>query len=119
MTAVSYTHLDVYKRQQIDEMRKSLPEGTEFVTMMSSNDFLFASIHNVVEDVYKRQITRSEAVSFVIGGRGFVATGIRNSTSLSSDYWLYDPDTVSYTHLPGHGKTTSKVEYAMVPWLSV
>ena len=34
---------------QIDEMRKSLPEGTEFVTMMSSNDFLFASIHNVVE----------------------------------------------------------------------
>ena len=30
-------------------MRKSLPEGTEFVTMMSSNDFLFASIHNVVE----------------------------------------------------------------------
>ena len=37
-------------------------------------------------------ITRSEAVSFVIGGRGFVATGIRNSTSLSSDYWLYDPD---------------------------
>ena len=31
-------------------------------------------------------------VSFVIGGRGFVATGIRNSTSLSSDYWLYDPD---------------------------
>ena len=34
---------------QVDEMRKSLPEGTEFVTMMSSNDFLFASIHNVVE----------------------------------------------------------------------
>ena len=28
---------------------ESLPEGTEFVTMMSSNDFLFASIHNVVE----------------------------------------------------------------------
>lgn len=33
----------------IDEMQKSLPAGTEFVTMMSSNDFLFASIHNVVE----------------------------------------------------------------------
>lgn len=34
---------------QLDEMSKSLPSGTEFVTMMSSNDFLFASIHNVVE----------------------------------------------------------------------
>ena len=34
---------------QIDEMRKSLPEGTEFVTMMSSNDFLFASIHEVIK----------------------------------------------------------------------
>ena len=34
---------------QIDEMRKSLPEGTEFVTMMSSNDFLFASIHEVLK----------------------------------------------------------------------
>ncbi len=34
---------------QMEQMEKSLPEGTEFVTMMSSNDFLFASIHNVVE----------------------------------------------------------------------
>ena len=31
------------------EMAKTLPEGVEFVNMMSSNDFLFASIHNVVE----------------------------------------------------------------------
>ena len=34
---------------QMKQMEKNLPEGTEFVTMMSSNDFLFASIHNVVE----------------------------------------------------------------------
>ena len=34
---------------QIERMEKNLPAGTEFVTMMSSNDFLFASIHNVVE----------------------------------------------------------------------
>ena len=34
---------------QLERMEKNLPEGTEFVTMMSSNDFLFASIHNVVE----------------------------------------------------------------------
>ena len=34
---------------QMERMEKNLPEGTEFVTMMSSNDFLFASIHNVVD----------------------------------------------------------------------
>ncbi len=33
----------------INELSKELPEGTEFVTMMSTNDFLFASIRNVVE----------------------------------------------------------------------
>jgi len=39
--------------QQIDElykqMRSSLPAGLEFVTLETSNDFLFAAIHNVVE----------------------------------------------------------------------
>lgn len=34
---------------KIDEMAKNLPAGLEFVQMMSTNDFLFASIHNVVE----------------------------------------------------------------------
>ncbi len=34
---------------EMKEMEKTLPEGVEFVNMMSSNDFLFASIHNVVE----------------------------------------------------------------------
>ncbi|MCI5581566.1 MAG: efflux RND transporter permease subunit [Phocaeicola plebeius] len=34
---------------ELERMGKDLPTGTEFVTMMSSNDFLFASIHNVVE----------------------------------------------------------------------
>ena len=33
----------------LDELSKDLPAGTEFVQMMSANDFLFASIHNVVE----------------------------------------------------------------------
>lgn len=36
-------------KERMDEMSKSLPEGVEFINMMSSNDFLFASIHNVVE----------------------------------------------------------------------
>lgn len=35
--------------QELADITKELPEGTEFVSMMSSNDFLFASIHNVVE----------------------------------------------------------------------
>ncbi len=34
---------------KLEEMSKSLPKGCEFVQMQSSNDFLFASIHNVVE----------------------------------------------------------------------
>ena len=36
----------------LDDMSKKLPQGTEFVTLMSSNDFLFASIHNVVETLF-------------------------------------------------------------------
>jgi len=34
---------------KLEEMSENLPEGLEFVQMMSTNDFLFASIHNVVE----------------------------------------------------------------------
>ncbi len=34
---------------KLDEMSKALPKGCKFVQMQSSNDFLFASIHNVVE----------------------------------------------------------------------
>lgn len=35
--------------KEIAETAKTLPAGTEFVTLMSSNDFLFESIYNVVE----------------------------------------------------------------------
>ncbi len=34
---------------ELEEISKDLPEGLEFELMYSSNDFLFASIHNVVE----------------------------------------------------------------------
>lgn len=33
----------------LDDMSKELPEGMEFLSMMSVNDFLFASIDNVIE----------------------------------------------------------------------
>ena len=32
---------------ELEKMKEELPTGTEFITMMSSNDFLFASIYNV------------------------------------------------------------------------
>ena len=35
--------------EELDAMTKDLPAGLEFRKMMSSNDFLFASIYNVVE----------------------------------------------------------------------
>lgn len=35
--------------QLIDNLSKDLPEGMKFLSMMSVNDFLFASINNVVE----------------------------------------------------------------------
>ncbi len=65
----------------LEVRRKQRTQLRDIADTNSDNDY---------DDDYA--ITRSEAVSFVIGGRGFVATGIRNSTSLSSDYWLYDPD---------------------------
>lgn len=34
---------------KLEELAKDLPEGVYFTKMMSSNDFLYASIHNVVE----------------------------------------------------------------------
>lgn len=33
---------------ELEKMKEELPTGTEFITMMSSNDFLFASIYNRV-----------------------------------------------------------------------
>lgn len=35
--------------KELEEISKDLPEGLKFITLMSSNDFLFESIHNVVE----------------------------------------------------------------------
>ncbi len=34
---------------ELEKISEELPEGLEFINMMSSNDFLFASIYNVVE----------------------------------------------------------------------
>lgn len=43
------TEVNASINEMIDQMSENLPEGLEFVQMMSTNDFLFASIHNVVE----------------------------------------------------------------------
>lgn len=44
MTEVNNTINDVF-----DEMNKDLPDGLKFITFMDTNDFLFESIHEVVE----------------------------------------------------------------------
>ena len=43
------TEVNAAITDKIEDMSKNLPAGLEFVQMMSTNDFLFASIHNVVE----------------------------------------------------------------------
>ncbi len=34
---------------ELEKIKEELPEGLEFITLMSSNDFLYASIRNVIE----------------------------------------------------------------------
>ena len=41
----------------------------------------------LVDDLW---ITRAGTVSFVIDGRGYIATGTRSG--VTSDYWVYDPE---------------------------
>ena len=43
------TEVNAKIAQTLAEIEKDLPKGLEFMTMMSSNDFLFASIHEVVK----------------------------------------------------------------------
>ena len=43
------TEVNARINKTCEEMKKAMPAGLEFVTMMTSDDFLFAAIHNVVE----------------------------------------------------------------------
>ena len=43
------TQVNASIKKTFEEMKKNMPAGLEFVTMMTSDDFLFAAIHNVVE----------------------------------------------------------------------
>ena len=43
------TEVNARINRTCEEMKKQMPAGLEFVTMMTSDDFLFAAIHNVVE----------------------------------------------------------------------
>ena len=43
------TEVNAAVSAKIDELSEELPAGLEFVQLQSTNDFLFASIHNVVE----------------------------------------------------------------------
>ena len=43
------TEVNARINKTCEEMKTQMPAGLEFVTMMTSDDFLFAAIHNVVE----------------------------------------------------------------------
>ena len=43
------TEVNARINKTFEEMKSSMPAGLEFVTLMTSDDFLFAAIHNVVE----------------------------------------------------------------------
>ena len=43
------TEVNARINQTFEELKKTMPAGLEFVTLMTSDDFLFAAIHNVVE----------------------------------------------------------------------
>ena len=43
------TEVNANIKKSFEEMKKTMPAGLEFVTLMTSDDFLFAAIHNVVE----------------------------------------------------------------------
>ncbi len=43
------TQVNASINKTFEEIKSSMPAGLEFVTMMTSDDFLFAAIHNVVE----------------------------------------------------------------------
>ena len=43
------TQVNAAINKMFDEVKKTMPAGLEFVTLMTSDDFLFAAIHNVVE----------------------------------------------------------------------
>jgi len=43
------TQVNASINKMFDEAKKTMPAGLEFVTLMTSDDFLFAAIHNVVE----------------------------------------------------------------------
>lgn len=49
VAGVNMTEVNNHINQVLDEMSGELPDGLKFVTFMDTNDFLFESIHEVVE----------------------------------------------------------------------
>lgn len=49
VAGVNMTEVNNHINKVLDEMNAELPEGLKFVTFMDTNDFLFESIHEVVE----------------------------------------------------------------------
>ena len=66
------TEVNARINQTFEELKKTMPAGLEFVTLMTSDDFLFAAIHNVVETLVIAIILVVLVVFFVL--QNFKAT---------------------------------------------
>ena len=55
MTAVSYTHLDVYKRQEYDELTEAVESYKDKFESVSIAEPLLGAVSYTHLDVYKRQ----------------------------------------------------------------
>ena len=75
------TEVNARINKTCEEMKSSMPAGLEFVTMMTSDDFLFAAIHNVVETLVIAIILVVLVVFFFL--QNFKAT--RETRSLASE----------------------------------
>ena len=77
----------------LEEARKDLPKGVELTQMMSSNDFLFASIHEGGEDVDRGDYPGDSGGICVLAGLSFYADSFggeslfRSSVRLLSWRW--------------------------------
>ena len=66
------TEVNARINKMCDDMKATMPAGLEFVTMQTSDDFLFAAIHNVVETLIIAIILVILVVFFVL--QNFKAT---------------------------------------------
>ena len=79
------TEVNASINKTFEEMKATMPAGLEFVTLMTSDDFLFAAIHNVVETLVIAIILVVLVVFFFL--QNFKATIIPSISIIVSWCW--------------------------------